>query len=327
MSSDAKSGTEPVGQHKAAKKRKKSPLEIEPMVFESEQYPEIDKERPNMRDYNIPSFPSTSLYIGGTGSGKTSVIATLLTKPAAYGADLSIGLKPFFKPADIHLFGQSMDSDPTWKEVRKRLKIPDSNVYVDTEESDLKAVLDKMQKTAEKHKDKRHCPRSCIVYDDAIGDKEFVMSDNVTRNAIRNRHLCSNVMFSSQSLKRTPRVVRLQAQAICYWAGNATREDQEKVFEEWGSGSMSKKEWFQLIMPHFNKKHTFLYVNRNLPPQTRYRINFEQTILWKAMSVDNPLAEAPAPDPDQEPEPDGPKSAFSTSRSVSPVRSGKKRMK
>jgi hypothetical protein len=259
----------------------KGPLTVTPFIFEKDQYPEIARERPNMENFSIPSFPSVFLVVGGVGSGKTSNMAFLLTSPNAYGGDLEhSNLHPFFKPDNIFLFGQSMDSDPTWVEVRKKLKIPDDNVYVEMTEDDLKGVLDKMEESAKKHKDKTNCPRHLLIYDDAIAATEFIMSDQVIRSAVRPRHLCMSLWFSTQSLTKAPRLLRMQAQAVCYWAGNATRQDQELLFEEWGSGGMSKKDWFRDIMPHFREKHTFLYVNRNLDPQDRYHINYDSIIRW-----------------------------------------------
>ena len=262
-------------------KKKKGPLTVEPIVMEKDQYPEIARERPNMHSFAVPSFPSLSLFVGGTGSGKTSAIAFLMTSPNAYGGDLEhSNLHPFHKPQNIYLFGPSMDSDPTWVEVRKTLKIPDKNVYVDMTVEDLKEVLDEMDKRAKKHKDKINCPRHLLIYDDAIADEQFVMSDETMRSAVRHRHLCLSVWFSTQSLKKAPRLLRMQAQAILYWSGNATRQDQEILYEEWGSGGMSKKDWFRDIMPKFRDKHTFLYINRNLDPTERYRVNFDDIINW-----------------------------------------------
>jgi len=33
-------------------------------------------------------------------------------------------------------------------------------------------------------------------------------------------------------------------------------------------------------MPKFRDKHTFLYINRNLDPTERYRVNFDDIINW-----------------------------------------------
>lgn len=222
--------------------------------------PELAKKENNMI---IPPLGSSVLISGKSGSGKSTLLANLLLDKRFY--------KGWFDK--IFLFSPTANGD----DIQKQLKIPSKYVFTDLEEApELLEVILRSQKEALENTGADKAKQYAIIFDDVIGDTRFMNTKEFTQCFYQVRHVCCTTFICTQHFTRVPRICRLQANFIFYFAGSMS--EVEILVEEFAPPMMTKKEFRQLVIDATEEAYGFLTINMKVGWDTRFRRNLGELI-------------------------------------------------
>lgn len=240
-------------------KRKASSLKIEQIPTKKDKI-----KQPELCTLDIiPRINSSVLYIGSSGCGKTTLLANLLTR------------KDMLKGAfdRTFLISPTAHSD----DIQKYLNLDPNDILDDLAAAPdmLQEILDD-QRAAIESLGAHKAPLYCIVFDDVIGDRDLLKSDQFVKCFVACRHFNISTFICSQSYKGIPRKCRLQAQNIFYFRGS--NSENECVVEDRCPPGMSKKQGLGLVDFATKEPYSFLHINMRCPFETRYRRNLDEVI-------------------------------------------------
>lgn len=223
-----------------------------------------------MKRKEIPDVLTFTTIVGGTGSGKSTLVLNLLKSKNFYGPKEKGGSNYF---TEIHVFSPTVYSDPLWEELED--DIPDENKHADPNEEELQTIIDKAKEEVKNNgADKSN--RILIVYDDIIACPKFVRSAAFRESIYANRHCNMTVFLLSQAYKQVPRPLRIQAHNLIYFGGNQSENIQ--ISEEFASPGVSQKVLLSMIEHATADKHSFLFINKKADPEIRIRKNFDRIL-------------------------------------------------
>lgn len=222
------------------------------------------KQPPQCKSNILPQINSPVLFVGDTGSGKSTVLVNLLTRKDMMG-------KCFDRVFLVSPTGKTDD-------IQKHLKLEDEEIISDLTEAPevIQELMDSQEQQIEKegaHKS----PFYAIVYDDVIGDRELLKHACFVKSFIACRHYNFTTFLCSQSYTAVPRKCRLQAKNIIYFKGS--NSENEKICEEYAPPGYNKKAFLRLIDFATDEPYSFLHINKRVHFSERYRRNFEEIIL------------------------------------------------
>lgn len=211
----------------------------------------------------IPKINSPSLFIGSQGSGKSNLMVNLLTR------------KDFLRGAFDRIFLIS----PTARtdDILKFLDIDDSDIIDNIKEAaNILSAIHEYSSNEIARKGPVKAAKYLTIFEDIIGETEFMRTVEFTNSFIMCRHLNMTTMICSQSYKGIPRKCRLQARNIFYFLGSTS--ENECIAEDRGPPGLNKKESLMMITETTQEPFTFLYVAMDNPFTTRYRKNLDEII-------------------------------------------------
>lgn len=222
--------------------------------------PELAKKENGMV---IPPLGSSVLISGKSGSGKSTLLANLLLDKRFY--------KGWFDK--IFLFSPTANGD----DIQKQLNIPAKHVFTDLEEApELLEVILRSQKQALESTTADKAKQYAIIFDDVIGDTRFMNTKEFTQCFYQVRHVCCTTFICTQHFTRVPRICRLQANFIMYFAGSMS--ETEILVEEFSPPSMSKNDFRQLVVDATSGPYDFLTINMKVGWDERFRKNLGELI-------------------------------------------------
>jgi len=209
----------------------------------------------------IPKHPSSVISNGCSGSGKSNLLASLLTRGEFF--------KGYFN--QIYLFSPTGDTDDMFSHI----KIPKKNVFTSMKPSDLLSIMDKQEKIIKK-KGVDKAPRILVIFEDVQGNNKFMKSKPFLRAFIANRHFGMSTWLCSQSFTKTPRACRLQANNIFFFKGSGS--EKMMMMDEFCPAGINKKEFERLIDSATEEPYSFLHINMRVAQKERYRCNLGEII-------------------------------------------------
>ena len=210
----------------------------------------------------IPKHPSSVLFCGKSGSGKTNLLMTLMNNEKYY--------KNYFDM--IFLFSATADfgGDDLYK---NHTDIPDDHMFKpDKDGIKQLAHIIKTQKKIIKDKGIVKAPRILIIFDDVAHARKFLASKEYLMLHIANRHLNISTFSLMQSYVKMPRSCRCQVNAVFFFSG-ATNTEKLRLSEEHCPSNYDEKEFLEIINYAIKEKYNFLYKNNRAPPSERYKKN------------------------------------------------------
>jgi hypothetical protein len=216
----------------------------------------------------INRFPSLTLCIGKSGSGKSNVVANMLTKKEF--------MKDFFD--EIYLFSPTAKSD----DLVEHLNLKDERIIDNLDESSiikLNKIVDDNTEKIKKNGIKNTAKNSkiLIICDDCISEKVFIKSNILSKLATAGRHALISTIICSQSYTKVPRVIRLQAQGMIVFP--SSNDELDLLCEDLCPAGMSKKDFLELIKYATEERYSFLFVNHHVKnPKEKFRKNFDEII-------------------------------------------------
>jgi len=231
--------------------------------------PELSKKEHNMI---IPPLGSSVLISGKSGSGKSTLLANLLLDKRFY--------KGWFDK--IFLFSPTANGD----DIQKQLNIPSKYVFTDLEEApELLEVILRSQKEALESTGADKAKQYAIIFDDVIGDTRFMNTKEFTQCFYQVRHVCCTTFICTQHFTRVPRICRLQANFIFYFAGSMS--EVEILVDEFAPPNMTKKEFRSLVIDATDEPFAFLTINMKVGWEKRFRRNLGELISTKNYASEN----------------------------------------
>lgn len=212
----------------------------------------------------VPQINSAVLFVGATGSGKSTVLVNMLIRKELLGG------KTFDRIFLISPTGKSDD-------VQKHLDLPEDDIIDNLREAPevLEQIMDSQRELI--IKDGAHkAPVYALVYDDVVGDRDLMKHENFVKTFIACRHYNLTTFLCSQSYTAVPRRVRLQAMNIFYFKGS--NSEAELLAEEYAPPGMNKKDTLKMISFATGDKFNFLHINKRVPFEERYRRNLDEII-------------------------------------------------
>jgi len=221
------------------------------------------KQRTLMENNIIPRHPSSVIFNGSSGSGKSILLLNMLTRPEFFSDYFDI----------IHLFSPTGGSDDLFRV----LNLPPEQIHIDMDETQLSDILEE-QRTKIETDGVDNAKKMLVIYEDVQGNARFMRSGAFLRSFIANRHYGISTWLCGQSWTRTPKACRLQANNIFYFAG-AGSED-ELMAQEYCPPGMRKKDFIALLRQGTREKYNFVHINKRVPHAERYRRNLDTVINW-----------------------------------------------
>lgn len=229
------------------------------------------RQRPIMKHGYIPSHPSSVIFNGKSGSGKTNLLITLLIDPRFYGSKGQIAC--YFDK--IYLFSPTAGKcDDLAEHLFDYTPLKEEDLYYSLDEAKLNELIEE-QKAVIDRKGIANSPKMLIILDDVQSSQSFLKSDVILDLFLKNRHYNISTWLCSQSYTKTPRACRLQANNIFYFRGSASESDL--IIDEYSPGGMRKKDFEKILNEQvFLEPYDFLHYN--MRRQKKYSRNIDDVL-------------------------------------------------
>ena len=217
----------------------------------------------------IPPLGSSIIISGKSGSGKSTLLQNLLTDPRFYGKSQE---KPegWFKKK--FLFAPTGASD----DILKALDIPEKHVFTDLDEAPafLKVIQDSQGRKLKGGKKADTVDQIAVIFEDVIGETSFMNSREFRKMFYMVRHLNCTTFICTQHFNRVPRMCRLQASYIAFFAGSAS--EVEIIADMFSPPLYNKKEFIELVNEATKGDFSFLGICMKVGWKYRFRRNLNE---------------------------------------------------
>ena len=212
----------------------------------------------------LPNLPTGILVVGKSGSGKTQAIVNLMTNNKL--------LKNTF---DFVYFWTGIHPD---KELIKDLELSDQNIKIDFNENDVSKIMNKMEQSVKKVGFIK-TPSVLFIFDDILGNTDFLKSKTLVKLASANRHMNISYIISSQYYKKIPPVVRTNASYFMIFPSSDI--ELQKIADELTPPSMNKKQFLDIAKHATKDKYSFLSINSKCTAANQLRKGFNTVLNFK----------------------------------------------
>ena len=234
----------------------------------------VDSNRPAMKAGIIPKHPAISIFIGSVGSGKSTLVINLLSKPNLYGIDPKTK-KPFF---DV-IFVLTGSDDDLYDNLVDMKIIKEDKIKLDPTPDDIGKLIS-IQRQDIKKKGIDKADKALIILDDVVDNGKLMRSQEMRTLFIKPRQLNFSVFLLSQYMNLIPKFMRNNARNIFFFRGN--RSDHEILCDQFCPSNLNRKTFLKLIHQAVeergNETHNFLHINRTKPISERFRRNLNKLI-------------------------------------------------
>jgi len=215
------------------------------------------------KKYIMPS-PGTTVIVGSTGSGKTTIVGNILRQKSM--------LKDYFDY--IYVFCLS----PCTTLIDNVDQITEDTIYTDDDPSKLEQLYEK-QKKAVADLGFERAPHILFILDDIVQSKNFMQSKTVTDIFFGGTHAKTSLWLLSQNYMSVVRRLRMNCHNIilCHGVNNT---EIERFAAEWQSMYLDKKEFTKLVEYCLDKPFSFLFVNTTNPNKKEvFRCGFDEILV------------------------------------------------
>lgn len=212
-----------------------------------------------------PRYPHSLIISGRSGSGKTQLLLNILTRKDLLGDYYHCII--IFSPTAGEL-------DDTYK----ALKLPEENFIKTFDVDILQTILDNRKKTIT---DKGiewtgKNSRVLLIFDDMIAEKNFLNSEETLMMFTLLRHYLCSVVICSQSFKKIPRSIRINANWLCIFP--SLESEIQIMLDEICPSGITKKDFRKIIDYCTSGKYDFMNIQNHAEPSQRIRKNLAEII-------------------------------------------------
>jgi len=243
-------------------------LPIHPIPSENKP---IDKRIKALNYKTLPKLPATIMILGRCGSGKSSILYSLLKEGYTYGKQK----KSVFDEAVVWLGTQ--DADHAFN----KLPIKNSLVLHEFDPDDFEEYLDHLKNhQMEKLESNKPPLNTLLIFDDYVGQslmkRHKGKSSPLERLALTSRHEANcSIIFCSQVYKNTGfSHPTIRNNTTTYVISQMTRPEIEKIAEEL-SQDLTPEEFIQIYDEMMAKKpYNFMVIDMRRPLDQRITEQF-----------------------------------------------------
>jgi hypothetical protein len=197
-----------------------------------------------------------TLYLGKAGSGKTSMLVSMLNTPSLF--------KGVFHNVFLFMGKNSRDSI---KGSFFDKEVPPEDIFDELTFENLNAVYDKIRDDAEEGY------KSLIIMDDVQRQMKDSEVQKLLLHLVNNRrHLKSTLFLANQNYKSLPKQVRMVLTNLFVWKVN--KKEFESLFEE--QVEMHKDRFLDVLSTLYKDPHDFLFIDTSTQ---RIFDNFDEIVI------------------------------------------------
>jgi hypothetical protein len=207
----------------------------------------------------LPPMGYACGFIGTTGSGKSSLIAELITE---FYADI-------FKKKNIYLFSPTCLLD----DMANLAGFPMGNRVDDNMVEKLETLIKSRKSEIKKMGGVEKTEPMLIVFDDISGNKKLNSSKVFIECYTAPRHLNLMVFVAGHKYKAIERIARLNI--MSWFIFEVTRSDVKQIYTEQSPPSMNYKDFSDMFKYATHERYSFMTIYLKQPWKTRFRHNLE----------------------------------------------------
>ena len=232
------------------------------------------KKTAGQKAYELPP-PGTCIFVGSTGSGKTSIAGKLLMKPEIAEPGQPKNLDMLYGYFDkIYVFCLS----PCTSLIDNVEHIVEENVFLEDDPTKLEELYAK-QKSCIKKLGFKRTPHVLIILDDIVQSKTFLKSKVLTDIFFGGTHSKFSLWILSQNYMSVPRRLRMNCHSMLLFHGVCGTEI-ERFSDEWQSPYLKKNDFTDLVNYAIEEPYSFLFVNGTNPNKKKqFRLGFNEGLI------------------------------------------------
>lgn len=202
-------------------------------------------------------------------SGKSTMIGNLLLRPFDdEDYDGCEFYKHDFEGDNIYVVCPSIMLDTKWASIIKGKKIPEANVMMEYDETELEMLYKRLEQQYQEELEDGDVKQKLIIFDDcsfsgALKDKIFGILARIVCNG---RHSAISSIFTTQKYSSLSTTIRENATGCIFF--ECSHKQMELVAED--HSSIPKKEFERMFRDATKEKHSFMIVNYSNPPDKRF---------------------------------------------------------
>ena len=252
-----------------------------------------DKRIEKLRYKELPKLPVTMVQLGRVGSGKSSILYSLLTEGYVYGKNK----KSVFDEMIFYVGNKESNA------ALEKIKCSNKCILHDFVETDFEEYLDNLKQHQLERLEKNKHPLQCaVVFDDMAGVQLLKKQKNknysvLERLLLTSRHEahCS-VFFLSQVYKSGGFTTPLcRNNVMCWTISNMSKPEMEKIAED-HSQQYSPKEFLAMYNKAMEKPYNFITVDYRRPLNERIWERFSGPLTMEGVVIPKDECECPTPE-------------------------------
>ena len=204
---------------------------------------------------------SSAVAVGKTASGKSVLLANLLTRPEFYGE--------YFEDTNRYLYSPTADVD----DLATKMNIPEKNRVTDDMIGKLETLWTKRMKDIKRKGGSQNVEPIVIVFDDLTGNTKLMNSKVFIRFFTAGRHVNCFCFVSVHKISALKRVCRLNCNYIFIFQSNNT--EMKILIDEQRPSCLTKDEFTKLVMYAWDSPYSFLYIDNTKQECERFKKNLD----------------------------------------------------
>ena len=211
----------------------------------------------------IPKCPFRLIACGSSGSGKSSIIFSMLLND-------HFPYRAVFEDR-IFVVSPTMDLDRRYEKIKKEFDLEEENFSkADDFEEFITEILETQKEYSEEVK-----PPTLLIIDDCIGYFNKSSKSKLITIFVSGRHYGINIFLTSQAYREVPKTCRLQVTNLLVFSTN--KKEKQILYEE-HSQSLDDKEWYRIFDYATQDDYSFLHINYDNKPGERFVKRFESIL-------------------------------------------------
>ena len=252
-----------------------------------------DKRMEKMRYKDLPRLPMTMVQLGRVGSGKSSILYSLLTEGYVYGKSK----RSVFDEMIFYIGNKESNA------ALQKIKCANKCILHEFNDKDFEDYLDNLKThQLERLEKNKHPLQVAIVFDDMAGvqllkkqkGKSYSVLERLLLTSRHEAH-CS-VFFLSQVYKSGGFTTPLcRNNVMCWTISNMSKPEMEKIAED-HSQQYSPKEFLAMYNKVMERPYNFITVDYRRPLNERIYERFSHPLTMEGVTVEDKEDYCPTPE-------------------------------
>ena len=252
-----------------------------------------DKRIEKLRYKELPKLPVTLVQLGRVGSGKSSILYSLLTEGYVYGKNK----KSVFDEMVFYVGNKESNA------ALQKIKCPTKVILHEFVETDFAEYLDNLKEhQLERLEKNKHPLQVAVVFDDMAGVQLLKKQkgkpySTLERLLLTSRHEANcSVFFLSQVYKSGGFTSPLcRNNVMCWTISNMSKPEMEKIAED-HSQQYSPKEFIAMYNKAMATPYNFITIDYRRPLNERIWERFSGPLTLEGVTVPQEECDCPTPE-------------------------------